>query len=161
MLLSLSGEINYKSTNKLIDALNKLDEKDNILKIYFSFPEGGYVDSTQAIISLINENCSKIEMIFYGELFSGGMIIFLNTKCKKTLLPNTTGMYHFAWQNMAINETGKPNGEYDCFTIKEFKESKKDTIEFLKTTKLNSKEITNINKGKDQYFSYKRMLELL
>lgn len=160
MIINLSGEVDYKMFNHLITSFNNL-KVDDYLHIYFSSPIGGYIDSTIALVNFINKNKKYIGVTFYGELFSSGMNVFLSLECVKYILPETTGMYHFAWQSMNINENGKPNGEYDAFVIREMKFSKERTLEFLKNTKLNPKEINNIKKGKDVYFSYTRMLELI
>ncbi len=45
--------------------------------------------------------------------------------------------------------------------MKEMKKSKDISINFLKTTKLSEIEISKIKKGKDVYFSYDRMLEII
>lgn len=160
MIINLSGEVDYKMFNHLVTSFNNLKKEDNI-HIYFSSPIGGYIDSTTALIDFINKNKDFIGVTFYGELFSSGMTVFLSLQCEKKILPETTGMYHFAWQSMNISETGKPNGEYDGFVIKEMKKSKIRTLEFLNTTKLSQKEIAQIKLGKDVYFSYDRMLELI
>lgn len=160
MIIQLSGDADYSMLEKVIVALNGLTKEDN-LHIYFTCPMGGLSDVNVALIDFINKNKDRIGMTFYGELFSSGMVVFLSVQCQKSILKDTRGMYHFAWQEMTINETGKPSGEYDIFSMKEMRRSKERTIEFLKTTKLTDKEINTIKRGKDVYFSYDRMLELI
>jgi len=160
MILHLSGDVDYEMFDELVKAFNSLIVGDS-LHIYFTCPMGGNADVNEAIIDFINKNKDHIGMTFYGELFSSGMIIFLSVKCNKCILPFTRGMYHFSWQEMNISETGKPSSEYDIFSMKEMKKSKDKSINFLKTTKLSEKEINLIKKGKDVYFSYERMLELI
>lgn len=89
------------------------------------------------------------------------MVMFLKTECPKTLLPDTRGMYHFSWQTVNIAEGGKPTDPYDIFSLKEMKESKKRSVEYLSSTKLNDKEIKLIKQGKDVYFTYTRLQELI
>ncbi len=160
MILHLSKDVNYETFNALVKAFNALTTND-CLHIYFTCPEGGLTDVSEAIIDFINKNKDYIGMTFYGELFSSGMVIFLSTQCEKKILPFTRGMYHLAWQQMDIAENGKPSSEYDIFSMKEMRKSKEKNLSFLKTTKLSEKEINAIRKGKDVYFSYDRMLELL
>ena len=160
MIINLSDDVNDAMLTPLLKAITDL-KTDEKLTIYFTCPDGGFTDAAMAIIDIINSNKEVINMIYYGELFSSGMIIFLGTKCNKKILRDTRGMYHFAWQQMSINETGKPSGEYDIFSMKEMKKSKIRTLEFLSTTKLSQKEIAQIKLGKDVYFSYDRMLELI
>jgi ATP-dependent protease ClpP protease subunit len=158
MKLSLSGDVNSRMLNKLVEAINERPENEK-LSIYFTTP-GGLVSVSDAIIDVINTT-KNIEMIFYGEIFSAGMIIFLKTKCKKRVLKEIAGMYHYCFQALTINEGGKPSGPYDSFIVKDMKESRTRTAEYLKTTKLTDKEITQIKAGKDVFFTYERMLELL
>ena len=160
MILHLAGEVDYKMMDLLVKTFTFL-EKGNNLHIYFTCPDGGSSDVGIAIIDFINKNKETIDITFYGELFSCGMVIFLGTECNKKILMDTRGMYHFSWQEMTISEGGKPTSEYDIFSMSEMKKSKGKTIDFLKTTKLNEKEISSIKKGKDIYFSHTRMLELI
>ena len=53
------------------------------------------------------------------------------------------------------------NNKYDEFAIKELTTSKKDSLEFLKNKKLTEKEIKDISKGNDVFFTYNRLLELI
>lgn len=159
MVINLAGGVDYEMLNALIKAFNDLKEF-NILDIYFT-SMGGQVDAAEAIIAIINDRKEDCTITFYGEVFSSGMQIFLKTECKKKLLPDTTGMYHYSWQEMIISEGGKPSGSYDVFAMKEMKKAKSRTIEYLKTTKLTDKEVNAIKAGKDVYFSYDRMQELI
>lgn len=146
--------------DELVKAFNSLTKED-ALHIYFTCPEGGLADVSEAIIDFINKNKDNIGITFYGELFSAGMVVFLSVQCQKWILKDTRGMYHFAWQEMNISETGKPSSVYDQFSLREMKNSRDKHIQFLRTTKLTDKEISIIRKGKDLYFPYDRMLELL
>jgi len=159
MVLNLSGEVDYEMLNKLILAFNTLKEAEELC-IYFS-SSGGLVDVAEAIIDFINTNKERISITFYGEIFSSGMNIFLKTSCRKKILPDTRGMFHFSWQEVTISEGGKPNSSYDIFSLKEMKASKNRTIAYLKTTKLTETEINSIKKGRDIYFSHTRMEEII
>lgn len=160
MILNLSGEVNYNMLDSLIKSINTLTVGD-ILHIYFTCPDGGMTDVSEALITIINLHKEVIVINFFGEIFSSGMVIFLKTTCKKTLLPDTRGMYHFSWQTVNIAEGGKPTDPYDIFSLKEMKESKKRSVEYLSNTKLNDKEIKAIKQGKDVYFTYQRLTELI
>lgn len=160
MILHLSGDVDYEMFNNLTKSFNMLKDEER-LYIYFTCPQGGMTDVGEALVDFVNKNKDSIDIFFYGELFSTGMIIFLATDCQKEILKDTRGMYHFAWQEININQTGKPTEDYDIFSMKEMKRSKAQTIEFLKNTKLSDKELTLIKKGKDVYFSYDRMRELI
>lgn len=160
MILHISEEISYKTLDLLTNSINAIKE-NQILEIYLTCPEGGIVDVAGAFIDLVNKNKERIKLIFYGEIFSSGMLIFLKTNCSKELLPDTRGMFHFSWQSMYITEGGKPSSPYDIFSMGEMKKSKIKTLEYLRTTKLSVKEINNIKKGKDVFFSHERLIELI
>lgn len=156
MVVNLAGEVSYEMFNILVKATNELGK----LHIYFSSPEGGLTDVAEAIIDHINKNMNRIEMTFYGENFSAGMLIFLRVNCEKTILADTRGMYHFSWQDITISEGGKPHAGYDTFCMQEMKLSKQRSMEYLKTLTLTDKEMKAIKAGKDVFFPYQRMLEL-
>lgn len=160
MLLQLSGEVNYAMLDSLVKTLNEAKKRNEKLTIYFS-SEGGLSDVAEAIIEIVNKESERILMIFYGEVFSSGMVILLRVQCEKAILKDTRGMFHFAWQSVMINETGKPTDGYDKFSVAEMKRSKEVTLNFLKTTRLTQSEIVKIKKGEDVYFSYTRLLELI
>lgn len=159
MILHLSEEVNYAMIDNLAKSINSLTKED-ILHIYFT-STGGSPDVSEAFIKIVNLHKESIVIHFYGEIFSAAMIIFMKCDCKKEVLPDTRGMYHFSWQQLTIAEGGKPTDTYDIFSLSEMKKSKLRTIEYLSTTKLTAKEITSIKKGKDVYFSYSRMIELI
>ncbi len=159
MILHLSEEVNYSMLDILAKSINTL-VKDDTLHIYFS-STGGSPDVAEAFIKIVNLHKESIVMHFYGEIFSSAMIIFMKTECKKEVLPDTRGMYHFSWQQLTIAEGGKPTDTYDIFSLSEMKKSKNRTIDYLMSTKLTTKEVTSIKKGKDVYFSYSRMIELI
>ena len=160
MIINLSGEVNYEMFNQLIKAVSELRKEDN-LHIYFTTGSGGQTDVAEGITDLVNKNKEYIGITFYGEVFSAGMVVFLKTTCQKYILPDTTGMYHYAWQQIAISEGGRATDPYGIFAMKEMKKAKIRTLEYLKTTKLIEKEIKLIKSGGDLYISYQRMLELL
>lgn len=155
-MINLSGEINYAMLETLLKAF-----KGEHLHIYFSSPEGGLMDVAEAIIDFINTYKDKIEITFYGENFSAGMHIFLRTECKKKVVPSTTGMYHYSWKEITMSQKGVLVNEYDKFSFKEMKISKENDLAFLRTTKLSEKEINGIIKGKDVYFSFNRMKDII
>lgn len=159
MILHLSGDVDYEMLNSLVKSYNGLG-KDEVLDIYFT-SDGGLCSVCEALIYFINKYSEFVTITFYGGLFSAAMLLFLSVKCKRILLKDTIGMFHLSSQEMTISEGGKPSNDYDIFYMKEMKKSRIRTAEFLKTTKLNEKEISLIKKGKDCFFSYERMQELM
>lgn len=159
MIINLQGPVDNEMLNNLIKAFNEL--KEDILHVYLN-TEGGRADTSEAIIDLINNNKERFKISFYGNVFSAGMYIFFRSLCEREILPDTIGMYHYAWQEVTIAEGGKPWSAYDAICMKEMKISKAKTLEYIKNhTSITSKEINDIKKGKDVYFSYERMKQLL
>jgi len=159
MTLHLSGEIDYKMFDTLIESFNNLLEED-ILHIYFT-SEGGLTLVKDAILDFINNNKDRIKITFYGEIFSGAMDIFLKASCEKNVLKHTRGMIHFSYQSVEVNESGNPYTPYGIFSVRELKNYHIETLKFLKSIKLTEKELSLIKEGKDVYFSHKRLLGLI
>ena len=160
MILNLCGEVNYPMLDTLVSAINNLRQGDHLL-IYFSSPSGGLTHVAEAIIDIINRHSEVISLFFYGENFSSGMYILLRTKCHKTLLEDTTGMFHLASQSINIIEGGNGGDSYDSFCIAEMKKAKTRSLEIIKQFKFNAKEAALIKRGKDAYFSCERLRELI
>ena len=161
MILNLSGEIVEESVEKLIGGVNGLYNRNGEkLFIYFT-SEGGSVSVTSAMIDIINQNVDLIELVGYGELFSAGFNLFFKSKCNKILLSNSIGMCHISYMNVEINENLKLADPYGLALKKSFKKEKLITEAFCKSLGMTSKEMNSVLKGKDAYFDYSRMLELM
>lgn len=162
MTINLSGDVDNFMFAKLLRAYSQIENVGTEkLILYISTPEGGDTDAAEAIVHFINSHSDRIETIFYGQVFSAGMWMFLRLKCINNILPDTVGMYHFAWQDLKITEGGQGVEGFDKFSMKEMKKQKARTIEFLKTTSLTDSEVNAIKKGKDVYLSNERMLQIL
>lgn len=159
MTITLSGEIESDMLKILTKSISDLSNGEK-LTIYFS-SRGGYVGVAEAMINIVNSHKDHIEMIFYGEILSAGMMIFLRTTCKRSLVKEVVGMYHFAWQSLDVSEGGNGSDEYSKFYLKWMKEQKSKTLEYIQTLPFTEKEIAEIRKGKDVYFSTERMDEIL
>lgn len=160
MITNISGKVEYEMFDDLVKSYNSTPKDEN-LHIYFSSPDGGDTDVAEAITDFINRYKDRIEITFYGANYSSGMYIFLETKCVKTILPDTRGMYHLCYQQLDIAEGGHPTSAHGKFAIQEMKNVKAVTVEYLKTLSLTKKETRDIINGKDVYFSHSRMSELL
>lgn len=157
MILNISEDINSGSLNKLIDALNKLKDKEK-LYLYLN-TEGGEVDSMEAIIDIINQNCDIVELIGYGGLYSAGFVIFFSVECRKVLLPQTIGMFHLTFVKLETN--GVSTKGIDRAMKNSLKEESERTLKFCNDLGMTKKEISNIMKGEDIFFQYSRMIEFL
>lgn len=158
-VLYINGNIDDTVVNTFFCEFNKLAIKENVT-IYIS-SDGGFDHQSLAIIDLINKNASRIELVASGFILSAAFNIFFFIKCKRRLLPETVGMAHFCKQSFTFDETGKAQGEYDNFMLKELKRNKALTLEKLKTIGLSTKELNQVKKGKECYIGYARLQELL
>lgn len=160
MIIHLEGEVNSVMFDKLSYLFSKTKGSE-LIKIYLSSDVGGYTATAEAIVDLINSNSQRITLIAYGAIYSAGFIIFFKSSCKRVLLKDTTGMAHFSYQPIDINETGNPSSSYDKFAKQEMKKSKTHTLNFLTELGLDKQELNIIKKGDELYMSYDRLKELL
>lgn len=152
---TLSGAV----LDKLIKFYNKR-HNDADCTIYIS-TSGGCTLATEAIIDLINRYKSITTIIAYGKLFSSGFDVFFRTSCKKILLPSSVGMYHLSSLELTYNENGKPNYKSDVQDLKYIKAQKERTMSVATSLNFTEKESKKLSKGKDVYFQYNRLKELL
>jgi ATP-dependent protease ClpP protease subunit len=158
MIINLTGPVNDRMVNTLIDGLNNMEDSTHY--VYLK-TDGGDVTCEEMIIHLLSENAKRCILIGYGHLYSAGFTIFFKSECPKGLLPNTTGMIHFASQHIRLTEAGKPaTYDPDTFFLKNLKIMKSDSIKFFKSLPFTEKEFTDFTEGKEVWLSYKRMKEL-
>ena len=158
MIVSLDGDVEINMFNKLIDSYN--ENTDDQLHIYLN-SRGGDVSIGFAIIDFINERKDNIEIIGYGELLSMVFHIFFETTCKKRLIRNTIGMTHLSSCSYNLNSNKNMIDSSDKIYYANMKESDEEAFPFLENLSLNKNELKSIKNGKDVYFNYKRMQELL
>lgn len=156
MTITLNRQVNFSMLEQLIDSVNKLKDNEKLI-IYFS-SLGGYADSCEAIVDFINNNKERIEIIFFGENFSCGMLIFLNIKCKKTVLSYTTGMMHLCSQSTTITGVTHTN-DYNKFNTPYLEKFNKEMGEKYKKV-MTKKEIRDMLSGVEIYFDTDRMKKL-
>ncbi len=159
MIIDINEDITKEVTNKIIIALNSL-KKGEKLFIYLS-SDGGSVEVAEAIIDIVNNNSDIIEIVGYGQLISAAFNLFFRVQCYKTLLHGTFGMCHSSYTSININESGNPNTMEDSISKKFIKVQRDYTISFCRNLGMTDKEINAIKRGKDVYFQYDRMQELL
>lgn len=160
MIINLCEGVTGLTTDTIANALNslKLNEK---LFIYLSCSEGGEVDSAEAVIHIINNNLDIIEMVSYGNIESAGFIVFFKSKCHRIILPGCMGMFHQTNVKVEINESST---SYDARTKADkewMKIQKEQTLKLCKELHMTDKEMLDIKRGKDVYFQYPRMQEML
>lgn len=160
MILTISGEINNDSLERLVKSYNDLKDKE-ILEIYLN-SEGGDPDFGVAMLDIINENPDRIHLVGYGKLFSAGFDLFLRARCTKDLLRGTLGMAHITSVEMADLEINK---QADTEQVKAYKgwmiKDKKEKLDIYERLGFSKKELASVKKGNDVYFHFERLLELL
>lgn len=157
MYLSLDGEVSAEMFRSLIEAYNKLKEKEWLV-IYLN-SSGGDPDASQAITTLINKNATLTEIIAYGRICSAAFDIFFKSECERYILHNTVGMAHVT--GVLISVTDGPIDDSDKVYIKYAKEDKDMWMNFYKELGFKSSELSKIKDGKDVWFDYKRLRQFL
>ena len=158
MNITISEGIEKESFDKLIKALN---ENDNVT-IYLN-SRGGHIADMEAMINLINtHDHGIINIIGFGALLSSAFELFFRVKCKKEILPGTIGMIHQSSTAIDINEFGKATYQEGEAIMKQMKTYHRERTNLLCSSRnLTQSERNNVKLGKDVYFQYNRMLELL
>lgn len=158
-ILTLNGEFTDALLDKFIENYNKID-KDSPIKIYLS-SNGGIISIGTILLDIINNNKENITLVAGGEIMSAAFDLFFFSECKKELLKDTTGMAHYGWTIMSVNENGKPTEDFEKFLLKEMKDNKASNIDKYKELGLTIAELNKIKIGKNCYFNYTRLKELL
>lgn len=160
MILNINESIGKETVDKLIDAMNNLEQGEKLFIYLFS--EGGCMASEEAMVHIMNNNIDRIELVGYGDLMSAGFGIFFRYDGYKILLPGTLGMFHQTRMEMdTISEFNNPDQMRYKADKEWMKLQREHTINFCNSLKMTSKEISDIKKGKDVYFQYHRMQEFL
>ena len=161
MIFNLNGTIDRDAVSAVISVLNSLDVTENgieDLTIYLQ-SNGGSTGCSNAIANILNNHKGKLEVIAYESILSSGFTLFFKLKCKKSILSETSGMYHLSVvDGNPIYEGGKLDS-YGEFCLKEM------VYNFLDgTNKLvgfTDKEIKDMKNSKDVWFSEKRLKQML
>lgn len=157
--ITIVGEFTEEILKKFIDDYSKVVNNGHIT-IYLS-SHGGLTSVYNIILDIINQNSENITLIATDEIQSAAFMLFFFAKCNKYILEGTIGMAHYTWTVMSINETGKPTSESEKFLLKELKGNRSIVIDKYKEIGLNTAELKKIESGKDCFFSYKRLLQLI
>lgn len=128
--------------------------------IYISSP-GGHVDVFQTITDIINSCPEQCNLIAVGEIHSAAFELFYSVKCERRILPFTFGMYHFAYDEILIDEHGKAKEEYGKARLENLKLMRSHTFKFCRKIGMSDKEIKSIKAGKDVYFQAARLQQFL
>lgn len=160
-MLHLTGFVKTKTVDKLIDAIDKCTEKGiNTLSVYIN-SEGGDAESMEALIHIINEHFSLITLIAYGSIQSAAFIVFFKVVCKRIILPGTQGMFHYA--RISIEVGSKTDGYYKCDKANQewIDFENKQYYKFCKKLGFTAKELNDLKKTEEVYFTTARLNELL
>lgn len=153
----ISGMADDKLLDKFIGDWNNADKTASRLKqIYIDSP-GGQTAIYYIIQDIINSQSDKCTLIACGELHSAAFEMFYSVKCRKVILPFTFGMYHFATDEIQIDEKGKPKENYAKARLENLKLTKNFTLNFCKKIGMNAIEIRRIKAGEDVYFQTDRL----
>lgn len=158
MIVTIEGEITNEAFIVILSGYNNLNEGE-VLTIYLNSP-GGNVDAMNVVIDFINGHAEEIELIGNWELCSAAFDIYMKAKCNKRLLPNTIGMAHYSSASVTVNENGELTDSYSEVKFDQLRSEKDRSLSFFRKLGLTASELKTIKAGKEQFFTYERMLEL-
>lgn len=160
MILYLTDEIDKSWTDRLIDFIDKIPDKE-IGTVYIRSP-GGSKYETDIIVSILNSNAGKIKLIGNNHLYSGGFEIFFSFKGERELMKNIIGMYHQGSTPIEVQYNNKPTFYSGANHVKHNKKVLlKETMRFAKSLGFTKRETKRLKRGDDVCFSEKRMNEML
>lgn len=159
MILNINESIGKETVDRIASAINELKPGEKVF-IYLS-SEGGDPGCADAIIHIINNNVDLIEIVGYGDIMSSAFDIFFKSKCYRILLPGCMGMSHFGSVKMDTSESPASYETRKKADETWMKLQKEYTLKLCSDLKMTDKEISIIKRGKEAYFQYSRMLELL
>lgn len=135
------GKGDDKLLEKFIVDWNNADKVASRIKHIYIDSAGGQVSVFQMMQDIINSQTDKCTLIACGELHSAAFELFYSVKCKRKILPFTFGMYHFATDEIEIDEKGKPKENYSKARFQNLKLTKNFTLNFCKKVGMNANEI--------------------
>lgn len=163
MILSLNGPINEDMFKILVEGVNLFSEKhkdDKEKLLIYMDSSGGDVSVMFAMIDIINNHKSFIELIGNGKLYSAAFFIFYTVKCPRKLLPGTMGMAHLI--RATIDIVGN-KGYYDSDKAlqKWTTIQNKWSMDFFKDLQFTAKEMIIVKKAEELYLQTDRLIEFL
>lgn len=159
MILNLRESVSDEMFNKIISAYNSLKDEEK-LEIYLN-TEGGDMEAAEVIIDFVNQHRDRTILIANGTIFSAGFYIFFRSNCERRIVTGTTGMCHLIRVSIEYGEHDKPYYKIDKVNKDWLLAQRQWTDRLCKKLGVTKEEIKKIDKGKEVYFNYKRLNELL
>jgi len=151
-----SGQINSGSVTKLIEWIG--ENKSGT--IYFC-SEGGTDQGAIPLIHALNQRSRDFKLVGHDEIASNGFVVFFSFQGHKEILAGTTGHMHLGFRSVLMNSRGKYKDESEEFYHENLKEQTPNEYSWVREIGLSQNEFKKYKSGKDVYFTYERMLELL
>lgn len=160
IIYNIKGEITPETTSALLEVLNDRNPGE-LTRIYLD-SIGGDIAEGVMLLDIINKEPENFELVGTNLLASCAFELFFLARCPKHITPLTRGMHHLPYAMMPINIKGNLADKEAKRRFKEMNDDLLPRVESLfNATDLTKKERQYILKGEDQYFSHKRMLEIL
>jgi hypothetical protein len=156
-LITIYGFADSDMLQKFQKDWNEANRTTHKRKDIYVSSEGGYTDVFKVIEETINSDHSRCTLTAVGEIHSCAFEMFYNVKCKRRIMPYCFGMYHFGYDEIKIDEKGKPKDAYDKARFNNLKRLQQYTIDFCKRIGMNAAEIKQIRAGEDVYFQADRL----
>lgn len=139
-----NGEINEKSVNELICAIERIRTETNFtnLNLYFSTEGGNEPDGAILIDYLNNINDVELVMIPGEDLSSVGFLIFILTTCKKRFIYNSMALIHISDSDLSFRKS-KQVKSWDKLVQEDLNKTNDAFLSFIKKLNFLSEEDLN------------------
>lgn len=154
---TIDQEFNQELTKNFISFVN---ENDGPATLYLD-SNGGEFPTAQIIKDVINLEPERFTLIAVNAIRSSAFFLFFSVRCKRIILDDTTGLHHLMGRAARVMSNGVHSDDIERMEFKMLKAGHETEVEFCRTIGFTEKELNTFKAGKDVFFSYQRMIELL
>lgn len=156
----LNDDITEESIYPIVEAINDSNLQTKFVVGITS--EGGSSYSGRFLLNVLNNpsNVKRITLVCIDKCYSIAFDVFYKFKGKKQIMLGSRGMLHYDSMPLQMCHDGllKQDPELQC-GLEQLQVLRHETLTIVNTF-LNKKEIEDLTKGTDVFFSYSRMLEI-
>lgn len=153
MIIILNESVSSDMMKTIAEAYNT---STGVVQIYMS-SDGGGSGEYFALKHLIDQNKDRTILYFYCGVSSALFNLMITADCEKYVIDACSGLFHRAWGDISLNDTGKPDNPYAKASLDRLTECREHTEHIAKNIGLTAKEKRELNKGQDLYFNADRM----
>jgi hypothetical protein len=160
-IISINGFGDNDLLHKFIKDWNESEKTTHRRKEIYLDSVGGHISVFAEIQNIIDSCQDKCTLTAVGEIHSSAFELFYSVRCKRKILPFTFGMYHFGFDEIAIDEKGRAKEAYGKARMDNLKLMRRHTLVFCRKIGMSDAEVKDISSGKDTYFQIDRLNHFL